>query len=156
MGHKLSRGYSIKFYLPKEAESLDVISVHSSNYENYNILYQNTRLIVKITKQSGRSLRKKYGTPGRFVPITFGHYSFRYNYEGLTTIEITPETRGVSPKDLKDLFIRFGVSIKINLKDKYKGYYEQIYEQIIENSKFLIADETPTQVDLSRYIKANP
>jgi len=132
----ISRGYLAKFYLPKEAESLDIITVHSSNYNNSSILYHNTRLIVRIKKSNGVSLRKDYGTPNRFLPITFGHYKFHRNFEGATTCEITSETRGISNEELKDITIRFGISIKINLNKKYKSRFNIIYDELKEKLTF--------------------
>ena len=126
----ISRGYITKFYLPKEAESLDIITAHSSNYNNDSILYHNTRIIVRIIKSNGVALKKEYGTPNRFLPITFGHYKFRRNFEGITTCEITSETRGISNEDLKDVIIRFGVSIKINLYEKFKHCFNEVYNEI--------------------------
>lgn len=150
----ISRGYITKFYLPKEAESFDIITVHSSNYNNDNILYHNTRLIVRIIKNNGVPLRKQYGTPNRFLPITFGHYRFRRNYEGITTCEITSETRGISNEELRDVIIRFGVSIKINLYGEYKNRFKEVYNEIKEKLDIkTILEIQPQQLNIEDFIE---
>jgi len=148
----ISRGYLAKFYLPEEAESLDIITVHSSNYNNSSILYHNTRLIVRIKKSNGASLKKDYGTPNRYLPITFGHYKFHRKYEGVTTCEITSETRGISKEELKDITIRFGVSIKININRKFKSRFNNIYDEIKERLTFKKIN-VPVQLTLDDIIE---
>lgn len=141
---RVSRGHIIKFFLPKETESIDIITVHSSNYQNNNVLYHNTRLIVKIIKSNGVALQKKYGTPSRFSPITFGHYTFQRNFEGVATVEITTETRGISDFDLSGIKIRYGVSLKLNLKEENRKNIKSIYNEILRLSKLKSKIEQPS------------
>lgn len=148
-----SGGFIARFYLPKEAESLDIVTVHSSNYENNSILYHNTRLIVRIVKSNGSPLKKKHGTPNRFVPITYGHYKFRRNFEGITTCEITSETRGISNDELVKVKIRFGVSIRVNLYDKYKYKFDKIFENLKNNLKTAPSIKVFPQISLESFIK---
>ena len=91
----------IKFYVPSEAESIDVVVAHSNNYDNQIVNNMNTKVILKLAKPSGTACKKSYGNIGKKSAITFSHYDFTRNYEGEWEAELHIETHGI-PKEIFD------------------------------------------------------
>jgi len=120
---------SIEFFYPKEAESIDIVTVHSNNYLHQDIRKYNTRLIVELIKENGKSLKKSHGNPSSNCPNTFGHYKLK-NYEGICYAKIHIETRSIPKSSIDDIEVRFGVSIRINIKEKYIGQHNSIYQKV--------------------------
>lgn len=132
---------TVEFYMPEEAESLDIITVHSNNYRLQDTRMYNTRLVIEIIKSNGVTIKKKYGTISRNCANTFAHYSFKKDYVGLWKIKVHVETRGLMPEMLEGLQVRFGVSVKINLKEGHGENLHEIYLQLLEKSKVKVNEQ---------------
>ena len=126
---------SAEFYMPEEADSIDIFTAHSNNYKFQDIRKYNTRLVVEIIKSNGKSIRKEYGTPNMNCPNTYAHYGFKRNYEGLWRIKVHVETRGIPSELLKELRARFGVSLRISLKKKEINNLKKVYRKVLAKSK---------------------
>ncbi|MBU0459558.1 MAG: S8 family serine peptidase [Nanoarchaeota archaeon] len=121
---------TVKFNMPEEAESIDIITVHSNNHKFQDLRRFNTRLVVEIVKGNGKTIAKKYGTMSRNCANTYGHYTFSRDFAGEWSIKVHVETRGISSDELDSLKVRFGISIRINLKEEHKNDLKKIYYKI--------------------------
>lgn len=121
---------TVNFTMPEEAESIDIITVHSNNYKFQDLRRFNTRLVVEIIKGNGKAIAKKYGTMSRNCANTYGHYTFSRDFAGGWTIKVHVETRGIPSDELESLKVRFGISVRINLKDQHKKDLKKIYSKI--------------------------
>jgi hypothetical protein len=126
---------SVEFHMPPEAESIDIFTVHSNNYKFQDLRKYNTRLVVQIIKGNGVAIAKKYGTISRNCANTYAHYDFSRNFEGTWKINVHVETRGIPAEELEKLRVRFGVSLRINLKQEYKDKLKEIHEKVLVTSK---------------------
>ena len=79
--------------------------------------------------------KKEYGNIGRNSSITYGKYGFSRNYEGEWNAELHIETTGIPAELFDKIKVRFGVSLKINLKDESKKDIPEIYQEVYENTK---------------------
>lgn len=140
---------TVEFYMPKEAESLDIITVHSNNYAFQDTRMYNTRLVIEIIKSNDVTIKKKYGTISRNCANTFAHYNFKKDYVGLWKIKIHVETRGLMPEMLEGLQVRFGVSVRINLKEEHRKNLHEIYLQLLEKSKVKVNEQVREGVNKS-------
>ncbi|OLS14918.1 MAG: hypothetical protein RBG13Loki_1449 [Promethearchaeota archaeon CR_4] len=134
--NEIVRGKILSFFLPLKAESFDLIAIHSSNLDKFNYLNEKTRLVVKISKNNGTGAdyRKSYGNIGKFAPVCYGHYEFRRNYEGLTRISVWTQTKGIEANRIKSMTIRFGISLRINIKRAFRKNIKEIYAEITRNT----------------------
>lgn len=126
---------SIKFYVPKEAESIDAVIVHSNNYEDQELNKYKTKIILKFVKPNGVVCKKEYGNVGRNSAITYGKYNFKRDYEGEWIAEAHIETAGIPPELFNTIKVRFGISVKVNLKREFKKEIKRLYEQVYNNTK---------------------
>lgn len=126
---------TVEFYVPQEAESIDIITVHSNNFIFQDLRTFNTRLVVEIIKSNGVTAKKTYGTPSRNCANTYARYDFKKNYIGTWKIKVHVETRKIPPEVLKVLSIRFGISVRINIKNEYKDNFYELYMKVLSNTK---------------------
>jgi hypothetical protein len=134
----------IKFYVPEEAESIDAVVVHSNNYIEQDGKNFKTKVILKLKKPSGTPLKKEYGNIGKNSATTYARYKLGRNYNGKWEAELHIETTGI-PKEIFDrIKIRFGVSLRINLKQEHKNILTQIYEKVKDYSD---ATEKSPEID---------
>ena len=126
---------TVKFFMPPEAESIDIFTVHSNNYIFSAARRFNTRLVVQINKPDGKTVKRKYGNISKNTPVAYGHYDFSRNFSGVWTVNVYLETRGIPANLLKDISVRFGVSIKINLKKEHRHKLDEIYKNVAAITK---------------------
>lgn len=131
----------IKFHVPEEAESIDAVISHSNNYENQLINKMNTKVILKLIKPSGTACQKEYGNIGRPSAITFSHYKFRRDYAGEWEAELHIETSGIPKEIFEAIKVRYGVSLKINIKEKHLADIKDIYDEVYEKSKSVLKEK---------------
>ena len=132
---------TVEFYMPDEADSVDIFTVHSNNYQFQDLRKHNTRLVAEIIKSNGVTIKKKYGTAGRYCTNTYTRYNFKRDYEGTWKIKVHIEPRGIPANMLKGLRVRFGVSFRINLKKSEIGNLKEVYEKVLTKSGTKQAEE---------------
>lgn len=126
----------VKFYVPNEAKSFRVIIVHSNNYKHNLPEEHLTKVTCKFKKpekywnKKEIIVSKKYGTMSRFHTTTYGQYEFSRNYEGVWEAEVHMEARKIPKSEFNNIKVRFGISIKIELKDEYKSLAKAIYDKV--------------------------
>lgn len=125
---------TVEFYMPDEAENVDIFTVHSNNYKFQDLRKHNTRMVAEIIKPNGITIKKKYGTAGTYCTNTYTRYNFKRDYEGKWKIKVHIETRGIPANMLKGLRVRFGVSFRINLKKSEIGNLKEVYEKVLTKS----------------------
>ena len=119
--------FSIEFDMPPEARSIDLVAVHSNNYKFGKSYKQNTRLVIKVMKGSGKALAKNFGNLGQFSQLLYGTYTFKRNFEGKWKIQVYLETRGIPSEQAKNISIRWGISIKVNFGNISLGELKKMY-----------------------------
>ena len=144
---KIIRCKNIKFYMPIEAESVDVTVVHSNNYPEQNSRDFLTKVILKLQKPTGPNCKKDYGTMGRKTAVAYGHYRFKRGYEGQWSVDLHIETSGIPSEFFDKINIRFGVSIRINIKPEYKNRMKEIYYEV--SSKTIKKETTSSEIIIS-------
>lgn len=122
--------FSVEFYMPPEAGSIDIVAVHSNNYKFRKLDKQNTRLVIKVIKGNGRALAKDFGNLGQFSQVLYGTYTFKRNFEGNWKIQVYIETKGIPSELTKEVLVRWGISLKINFSNISKEELKEIYEKI--------------------------
>lgn len=130
----------VKFYIPKEAKSFRVVIVHSNNYK-FNYPEEHLTNVTckfkkpeKYWKDKPILVSKKFGTMARYHTTTFGQYEFSRNFEGIWEAEVHMEAKKIPKSEFKNIKVRFGISIKIELKDEYKHLSKLIHDKIkLEN-----------------------
>ncbi|WP_371804012.1 S8 family serine peptidase [Candidatus Lokiarchaeum ossiferum] len=142
----------ITFYLPPEAKSLEIVSVHSSNLDKDDYIREGTRIVIKITKSNGKDLKKVsgIGNINSYTSTCYGLYTFSRNYVGKTKVNVWAESNNVPEQKLTGLKIRFGISIKVNIKENAQSDINNLYDIIrssINSDKFTITPDK-TGVDL--------
>jgi vacuolar-type H+-ATPase subunit F/Vma7 len=128
-------GFSVEFNMPEEAESMDIVAVHSNNYRLKRLDEQNTRLVIKVSKESGTAMSKDFGNLGKFSSVLYGTYHFKRNYRGKWKIQLYLETQGVPATELQNLLVRWGISLRINLKNGEKRDLQDIYQEVSGNKQ---------------------
>ena len=148
---KIIKCKKIDFYMPIEAESIDVVVVHSNTYPEQNIKDFKTKVILKFTKPQGTVCQKAYGNIGRKSAVTYSHYSFKREYEGQWSVDLHIETSGIPAELFDNIRIRFGVSIRINLKKENQKDLKDIYTRVYDKtkSKKLLPIEQRAEIPLS-------
>ena len=126
---------TVNFYVPQEAKSIDIITVHSNNHIFQDLRKFNTRLVVEIVKSNGVTAKKSYGTASQNCANTYARYTFDRNYVGIWKIKVHVETRRLPSELLKTLSVRFGISVKINIKNEYKDNLYELYMKVLANTK---------------------
>ena len=136
--------FSVEFDMPLEAVSLDIVGVHSNNYEFNRLENQNIRLVTKIMKpgqeEKKTAMQKDFGNLGSFSSVLYGTYHFKRDFAGKWKIQVYVETKGIPRDALKDIEVRWGISLRINLaqnilKDKYDEIYESLGGSIVKEKQ---------------------
>jgi hypothetical protein len=126
---------TVEFYVPQEAEGIDIITVHSNNHIFQDLRKFNTRLVVEIVKSNGVTAKKSHGTASQNCANTYARYTFKRDYVGVWKIKVHVETRRLPSELLKTLSVRFGISVRINVKDEYKDNLYDLYMKVLANTK---------------------
>lgn len=120
----------VNFYVPPEAESIDVVTVHSSNHKFHDSRRHDSKMVIKLKKGNGKDPNKAFCISHTNSAYKYEHYTFSRFFEGMWEAEFHLQTKGI-PKDyLKDFEVRYGVSIRINIKPEYQNDLMDIYEKI--------------------------
>ncbi len=145
---KIIKCKKIKFYVPKEAKDINVIISHSNNYSEGSLEKMNTKVILKLKKPSGTVCKQNYGSLNKKSAITYANYGFSRNYEGEWEAELHIETSEIPSELFNNIKVRYGVSLKINLKDNKN--IKKIYDQILEKSESAIRQVQKTPLDITQ------
>lgn len=138
---------TVEFEMPKEAKSVDIVAVHSNNYKFRNLIKQNTRLVIKVIKGNGKALKKHFGNLGQFSQVLYGTYAFNRNFEGIWKIQVYLETKGIPSKYVKDVLVRWGLSLKVNFGNIDSKNLREMYG-ILSGQKSQIVPETDEPIEI--------
>jgi hypothetical protein len=150
------------FPVPKEIESVEFAICHSNNSPFEDLRTFSTRIVTSIHKPGCKNPLNKnadggFGTMGHRAPLIFGKYKYtRSSQEGLWKIKAYVETAGIPQAVMNKISVRYGVAIKLNLKqdalnDK-KNVYSKIVQMLKKNTEVQepISEETQIQSDVTK------
>jgi hypothetical protein len=140
---------TVEFYVPQEAESIDIITVHSNNHKFQDLRKFNTRLVVEVVKSNGVTAKKHSGTASQNCANTYARYTFKRDYVGIWKIKVHVETKRLPSELLKTLSVRFGISLRINMKDDCKDNFYEIYRKVFTSTirrDNRIVKKTPSKI----------